>query len=74
MNDKFKSKKTCRVCFLPIIFKKDAHWEPAPGKQYDYPLNIHSDMCIDVVRHNGWNVFKVSSREVNNITKQDSLF
>lgn len=77
MNDKFKTKKTCRVCFLPIVFKKDCHWEesPNPEQDFSYPLNIHKVGCLDVVRRNGWNIWNVSRRNLNDITNnQQSLF
>ena len=32
MNDKFKTRKICRVCFLPIVYKKDCHWEESPNR------------------------------------------
>ncbi len=55
MNDKFKTRKICRVCFLPIVYKKDCHWEESPNAEHDfsYPLNIHKVGCLDVVNRNG---------------------
>ena len=73
--DKFKGKKVCRVCLLPIIFKDDAWWRLSNSNDKWYPLNIHDRDCRVKVIISGENEWKVSRQSLNNISiKQQSLF
>lgn len=73
IKDKFKSKKVCRVCLLPIIFKQDAWWRLSQTNGKYYPLNIHDTDCRIEVIINGENEWQVSRKSLNNIN-QSSLF
>ena len=71
--DKFNNKKTCNVCMLPIVFKKDAYWKPASNGK-SYPLNIHYGACSTKVYLNGENAWEVSKRKPNKIEQLKLLF
>ena len=70
---RFKNKKTCNVCLLPIIYKVDAKWLESKTNGIKYPLNIHNGSCYIKVVLQGKSPWTVSKTNRNNIN-QPSLF